>query len=48
MGYLSGFKNLRQGLSNLNGRQKLLAGALALVVLITWLAVCALLVSLLV
>ena len=46
MGFLSGFKNLRQGMAHLSGRQKLLAGGLILVVLVTWLAVCAILVSL--
>lgn len=45
MGFLSGFKNLRQGLARLNRRQKLLAGALALLVFLTWLAVFAFLVS---
>ncbi len=46
MGFFSGFKNLGQGLARLSGRQKLLAGALIVVVVVTWLAVCALLVSL--
>lgn len=45
MGVLSRFKNLRQGLARLSRRQKLLVGVLALIVLITWLAVCASVVS---
>jgi hypothetical protein len=45
MAFLYGFRNLRQGLTRLSRGQKLLTGAMAVVVLITWLAVCALLVS---
>jgi hypothetical protein len=45
MGVLSRFKNLRQNLARLSRRQKLLTGVLALLVLITWLAVCAAVVS---
>jgi hypothetical protein len=42
---ISGLKTVWEGLGRLNRRQKLMAGALAFVVILTWLAVCALLVS---
>lgn len=48
MSYRSGFKNLWHGISRLSQGQKLLAGLIFLIVVVTWLAVCALLVSLLV
>ena len=45
MDLFSGLKTVWGGLGRLNRRQKLLAGALALVVLATWLAVCIIVVS---
>lgn len=46
MGYRSGLENLWHGISRLSQGQKLLAGLIFLIVVVTWLAVCALLVSL--
>jgi hypothetical protein len=40
------FKNIMENLARLSRGQKLVAGALALVVILTWLVVCVLLVSL--
>jgi hypothetical protein len=46
MKYRLNVKNLWQGLAHLSPGQKLLAGALFLVIVVTWLAVCGLVVSL--
>ncbi|MEJ2208626.1 MAG: hypothetical protein P8129_06270 [Anaerolineae bacterium] len=46
MNYRSGFENLWRGIRRLGRGQKILAGVVFLIVVVTWLAACAVLTSL--